>query len=358
MLPTDIATLPYESLSGLDGLLDSEWTTTQAPLYALSGNGPRVANGTTTSTSAAKTPGPSGSPKSAEVRYQEASAVLRKAIRQSESLRTDAEAAHNVIVDRARSEADAILERARSEAQEILDRAKTEARTTPAPTVARDDAEALAVELAPERDGAQASGKVTLVRSGEISTREFPRARGGVDPASVRKWLEVVELSYAILEEELDLARAEWERALETLSRTRTYLIYSGPRFGDGVDLSPLDVEVERAREQWERSVQLLSRVRTTPSRSTFQALLVNASQFEGTLRRRWRGYCPTQVARLIDSLATQLSRVQAQVDVLRAENEQLRDRILWQVADPVPLAPAVLNRGEEWMLSDGTRSE
>ncbi len=325
----DLAPRPLERAVELEGLPSTEWTVTETALYAPHRNGSNGAGRIKTTSSAVST----RDHRSPEARYQEASEVLRKAIQQAEYLRREAQATHNAIVDRAHAEAEEIVDRATTEAAEILNRAR--AQSEPATATVALDGEADSTDVGLGLDsGIETDGAVSLLTAREISTREFPQVRRGIDPASVRKWLEVVELSYAILEEELDRARAEWERALETLARTRAYLV-AADETNNGDGASRLTAELERARAQWERSVEILSRVRATPSRSGFQAVLVNASQFEASLRYVRRGYCPTQVGRLVGSLVTQLGRLQTQVDVLRAENEQLRDRILWQVADP-----------------------
>lgn len=59
------------------------------------------------------------------------------------------------------------------------------------------------------------------VHPAEISTREFPRARRGLDQAAVLAWLRTVERAYGALHEECERLRAEKARVAASLQSAR-----------------------------------------------------------------------------------------------------------------------------------------
>ena len=227
---------------------------------------------------------------------------------------------------------DSILAEARAEATRLREEAEAEIEQL------RAAAEEQFTPDGSDTDGSRRFSEDAAVLSAtEIGGRDFPRVRHGFDPESVRKWLKVVELSHAILEEELDRARAEWERALEVLAVTRIYLAQVPSQNGCSAQV---DLELDRARQQWERSVDRLAIARSERSDSSVRALLVRTAQLETQLGRRPMGYSASQVRSLLDSAAAQLARLENQVGRLRGENEELRARMLQQVASPAPQAP------------------
>lgn len=233
-----------------------------------------------------------------------AAARREAALAEAERLRAEAEAL--------RSEA----ERAREAAEEARQAALSEKPVA----VARDQG----------RDGAT----VTLLRASEVGGREFPEVRRGYDRESVRKWLSLVELSYGALEEELDRARGEWDRAIEVLSVTRLLL----SRFGTTDEHSlegPFQKEFDRARAEWARSLETLGTARQSGSERDFRSVLVGTAQLEAKLGRRLFGYSTSQVGRLLDSLLSQLARLEHEIAVLRTENDEMRARLLRQVSHP-----------------------
>lgn len=189
--------------------------------------------------------------------------------------------------------------------------------------------------------------EVKLLRASDVGSRDFPQARHGFDPESVRKWLKLVETSYSRLEEELDRARREWERALEILEATSAGLDSMG---WDGRPLrANLEQQLEAARGAWERSMATLSPENRYAGNYDLASLLVRASQLEARLGKRPYGYSPSQVQLLLQALTTELARLDNQVGVLRADNDELMRRLLAQTTRPASqltvldlLSPAV----------------
>ena len=66
-------------------------------------------------------------------------------------------------------------------------------------------------------------------------------------------------------------------------------------------------------------------------------SLLVRGSQLQTRLARRPYGYSASQVERLLDELTIELARLENQVGALRAENHELRGRLLAQLSAPTP---------------------
>lgn len=145
-----------------------------------------------------------------EITASEAVRLRQEAIEEAQEVKA-------AIIDVGRKEAQRLLSEAEREKQAILEKA-------------RDDAVPSHAELAAD-PGAVPGGypRATLLRAGEIASREFPVTRRGFDPDSVRRWLELVEASYSTLEEELHRARREWERVLEILEVTRSWVALRFP---------------------------------------------------------------------------------------------------------------------------------
>lgn len=120
----------------------------------------------------------------------------------------------------------------------------------------------------------------SAIHPAEISSREFPRARKGLDPASVLSWLRTVERAYATLDAECRDLRAEKARVTAALQAAR-----------DG------------------------------RSSTQIRVALSNAGL---TVRRR--GYDPKQVDELLSAAAAELARLETKVAALEAERAAVQD--------------------------------
>lgn len=242
----------------------------------------------------------------------------------------DADEIKATLTELARHEADRIRTEAEQEKEAILDKAQDEA--------VRLHLEAAAVTGVAPGDEPQGA----LLRASDVGSREFPMARRGFDPESVRTWLKVVQTSYSILEEERHQARREFQRALEILEAARIFL-GSAEAWGGHSLQAALDQQLQPVRAAWQRSVEALTRTAPYGTEYDLPSLLVRASQLEGRLGKRLFGYSSWQVHRLLEELTTELARLNNQLGALRAENEELRARLLAQVSTPVPSHLAVL---------------
>ena len=101
---------------------------------------------------------------------------------------------------------------------------------------------------------------------------------------------------------------------------------------------------LEPARAAWADSVETLAARSPYLNDHDLPSLLVRAAQLETRLEKRLYGYCSSQVQHLLETLTTELARLENQVGVLRTENDELRGRLLAQVAKPAPEALAVAN--------------
>ena len=260
-----------------------------------------------------------------------------------EHARTKASADAARLIEEAQAEADRLRTEASENARREAERIRLEA-AAEAEEIRAESAQALAAdydrfdaETLPDGDDTEGDPlRGRLLSSSEIGHREFPIATRGFDRESVRKWLRLVELSHGILEEELDRARAEWERSLEVLATTRIYLGRLPRAEGYSVEL-PLDCELDRARAEWERSVENLTACRPKSSESSFRALLLQKAKVEDLVGHQLFGYDKAQVRELLDSSASHVARLENQVANLRAENDELRSRMLHQVLEATP---------------------
>ncbi len=266
---------------------------------------------------------------------------VKAAIMENARARSSAEASR--IVEEATAQAERLVaeatEKARLEAERIREAASAEAEEMKAELAAALAEVELQAKQAPRSTEAEPPvdrAEATLLSASEIGNREFPIATRGFDRESVRKWLRLVELSHSILEEELDRARAEWERALEILAATRTYLGRLPRTAGYSPEL-PLDRELDRARGEWERSIQTLTASRPKASEASFRTLLVQKAQVEEIVGHQLFGYSKSQVRELLETSAAQIARLESQVANLRAENDELRSRMLHQVLEATP---------------------
>jgi vacuolar-type H+-ATPase subunit H len=252
----------------------------------------------------------------------EASRILEEATAEAERLVAEA-------TEKARADAERIREEATAEAEKIKADLATAVATIE--LQGQHHIPRTAVEE-PSVDRTEA----TLLTASDIGNREFPIVTRGFDRESVRKWLRLVEVSHAILEEELDRARAEWERALEILAATRIYLGRL-PRTEEYSPELPLDRELDRARGEWERSIQILTASRPKRSESSFRTLLIQKAHVEDIVAHQLFGYSKSQVRELLEASAAQIARLESQVANLRAENDELRSRMLHQVLEATP---------------------
>lgn len=245
-----------------------------------------------------------------------------EAVRLREEAVREAEEVKATIVDLARKEAERIRSEAEQEKLTILEQAE-------------DEAVRLHLEAAAHA-GTVPSGdhEVKLLRATEVGSREFPEVRRGFDPQSVTKWLKVVQTSYSILEEELHRARREWERTMEVLETMRVRL---GTVAGGHSMQALLEQHLEPARAAWADSVEALAARHPHLNDYDLPSLLVRAAQLETRLEKRLYGYSSSQVQHLLETLTTELARLENQVGVLRAENDELRGRLLAHVATPAP---------------------
>lgn len=120
----------------------------------------------------------------------------------------------------------------------------------------------------------------------EIASREFPRARKGLDSDAVRSWLRTVATAVESLERELEHVRAERDR---------------------------LESALRRAGEE--------------PAAAGVRAALLDAR-----LRRRTRGYDRAEVESLLEAAASEIARLETRTAVLEADalhnrETSLRDR-------------------------------
>lgn len=115
----------------------------------------------------------------------------------------------------------------------------------------------------------------------EIASREFPRAKKGLDPESVRRWLRTVSDAYSALQDEAGRLRAQRDRVAAALRAAR-----------------------ERG-----------------PSSS------VRAALRQAKLRRALNGYDRNDVETLLEAAASELARLETRCALLEGEIDAIRHR-------------------------------
>lgn len=115
------------------------------------------------------------------------------------------------------------------------------------------------------------------MHSSEIAAHQFPKARGGLDPAAVHEWLTTVAMFVADLEDESTYARNESEQTSASIRR-----------------------------------------LRRRPASADIRGALMQAR-----LRRRFRGYDRRDVQELLRAAASELARLEMEVALLTTELEQ-----------------------------------
>jgi vacuolar-type H+-ATPase subunit H len=237
-------------------------------------------------------------------------------------------------VARAEGEARVVLERAQAAAvaarQAIVEEARSQAlyEAQQIRREAEQDVARLREEAAAAAGRLSEAAPVTAIHSAEIGAYEFPPAFRGYERAAVRRWLGLVELSHALLEQELDRARTEWGRALEAL-RVATH--ESGRARAAG--------ELERSAAALDRTTGVLP-AGTVGAAAVFEGLGVRAQLLGSSLSHSVLGYDRGDVNRLLESAAAHIARLEAQLDLLRADNARLRARLLADATDRGPATP------------------
>jgi hypothetical protein len=162
----------------------------------------------------------------------------------------------------------------------------------------------------------------TPIHSSEISLREFPRALHGFDPEAVSKWLALVELSFTLVEDELERRRHDLDGLLAGLGEVRRQLAGRS------------DDSIRRAKATWNRMLE--DAAESVPAtRLGFDTLLIRTALLEAPLRRSFAGYSRDQVRRLLETSAAQLARLENQLHLAHAENEHLMSLLLQEMAEP-----------------------
>jgi cell division septum initiation protein DivIVA len=186
-------------------------------------------------------------------------------------------------------------------------------------------------------DGARQARRVMLrvaptttpIHSSEISSRDFPRAMRGFDPAAVSKWLTLVEQSYSLVEDELERRRMAADDVMEALGEMRSRLASAA----SAADAAQAGHELLAAKSAWSRAVDVAN-TGLGGTRLGFDTLAVRTALMETPLRRRVLGYSRDQVRNLLEVSAAQLARLENQLHLTHAENERLRSLFLEQIAD------------------------
>ena len=218
--------------------------------------------------------------------YEEAQSdrvrLRAEAVQEAEELRA-------TMLDQARTDAERIRSDAAREKQVLLEEAE-------------DEVTRLHLEAAAQLGRFPSDvSDVKLLRANEIGSRDFPEARRGFDAPSVRKWLEVIQTSYMVLEQELHRARREWRRALDILEANRVSL------HPDGVDQPclhmVLDEQLRPARAEWAESENVISATKPHSDDDDLVSLLARASHLQSRLDKRLYGYSCSQVGGLLDTL-------------------------------------------------------
>jgi len=238
----------------------------------------------------------------------EAARITAEAQAEAEQLRAEAEADARALRAKAESDRAHIVEEARVqayfEANQIREEGARQARS-------------VMLRVPPT---------TTPIHSSEISLREFPRSFRGVDAEAVSKWLELVEQSYTLVEDELERRRRDLDDLLTALGEMRRHLGRA-----NALDGERIEEEMGRARDSWNRAVEIATS--SVPStRLGFDTLVVRTALMETPLRRQVLGYSRDQVRRLLEASAAQLARLENQLHLTHAENERLRALFLEQL--------------------------
>ena len=169
---------------------------------------------------------------------------------------------------------------------------------------------------------------ITPIHSAEVTAREFPRAWRGLDAQTVSKWLVLVEQSYTLLEDELDRRRAELDELFDAFGQIRRRLTRAA-----SLPEGAAEDELEKARAAWNRALEVAGGS-VSGSRLGFDTLVVRTALLDTPLRRRLFGYSRDQVRRLLETSASQMARLENQLHLIHAENERLRSVFIEQLVE------------------------